>query len=85
MARLADETVVLRVGPEIVAGSSRMKCGTGQKMVLNMISTGSMIKLGKVYEGLMINVQPKSRKLKRRAVLVISEIARVDKPLLREH
>jgi N-acetylmuramic acid 6-phosphate etherase len=79
MASLAHETVVLRVGPEAVAGSSRMKCGTGQKMVLNMISTGSMIRLGRVYEGLMIDMQSKSRKLKRRAALIISEIARVDK------
>lgn len=79
MASLANETVVLRVGPEAVAGSSRMKCGTGQKMVLNMISTGSMIRLGRVYEGLMIDMQPKSRKLRGRAVLIISEIARVDK------
>jgi len=48
-------------------------------MVLNMISTASMIKLGRVYEGLMIDMQPKSRKLRRRAALIISEIARVDK------
>jgi N-acetylmuramic acid 6-phosphate etherase len=66
------------VGPEVVAGSSRMKCGSAQKMVLNMISTASMIRLGRVCRGLMIGLQPKSKKLQRRAVRIVSELARVE-------
>jgi N-acetylmuramic acid 6-phosphate etherase len=75
MGRLAQETVVLMVGPEVVAGSSRMKCGSAQKMVLNMISTASMIRLGRVCRGLMIGLQPKSEKLRRRAIRIVSELA----------
>lgn len=78
VARLADETIVLRVGPEVIAGSSRMKCGTAQKMVLNTISTASMIRLGKAWKGLMIDLQPRSMKLQRRAVSIVSEVANVD-------
>jgi len=78
MARRANETVVLRVGPEVVNGSSRMKCGTAQKMVLNTISTTSMIRLGRVWRGLMIDLQPKSMKLRRRAIRIVSEVAGVD-------
>lgn len=78
MTDLADETVVLRVGPELIAGSSRMKCGTAQKMVLNMISTASMIRLGKVWKGLMIDLEAKSEKLERRAVRIVSEISKID-------
>jgi len=75
---IADCAVVLRVGPEVIAGSSRMKCGTAQKMVLNMISTASMIRLGKVHGNVMIGLQPKSRKLRDRAIRIISQVARVE-------
>lgn len=78
MACLADETIILRVGPEIIAGSSRMKCGTAQKMVLNMISTASMVRLGRAWEGLMVNLEARSRKLQKRAMRIVSEVARVD-------
>jgi len=84
LSRIADRTVVLRVGPEIIAGSSRMKCGTAQKMVLNMISTASMVRLGKVHRNLMIGLLPKSRKLRARAVRIISEIARAKPDVARE-
>jgi len=78
MARLADETIILRVGPEVIAGSSRMKCGTAQKMVLNTISTASMVRLGRVWEGLMVDLEARSKKLRGRAIRIVSEVARVD-------
>lgn len=84
LSRIADRTVVLRVGPEIIAGSSRMKCGTAQKMVLNMISTASMVRLGKVHGNIMVGLQPKSRKLRARAVRIISQIAEVKSDVARE-
>jgi len=69
-ARYAIECVV---GPEIVTGSTRMKAGTAQKMILNMISTSLMVKAGKVYGNLMVDVQPTNEKLVARAVRIISE------------
>ncbi|MCA0986924.1 N-acetylmuramic acid 6-phosphate etherase [Guptibacillus algicola] len=66
------------VGPEVVTGSTRLKAGTAQKMVLNMITTASMIKLGKVYRNLMVNVQASNEKLRKRAVSIIQEITGVD-------
>jgi len=84
LSRIADRTVVLHVGPEIIAGSSRMKCGTAQKMVLNMISTASMVRLGKVHRNIMIGLQPRSRKLRARAVRIISQIAEVKPDVARE-
>jgi len=66
------------VGPEVITGSTRMKAGTATKMVLNMISTGAMIKLGKVYGNLMVDVQPRSAKLVKRARRILSEITGVD-------
>jgi len=84
LSRIADRTVTLRVGPEVIAGSSRMKCGTAQKMVLNMISTASMVKLGKVHRNIMIGLQPRSRKLRARAVRIISQIAEVKSDVARK-
>lgn len=63
MAAEADIAISPIVGPEVVTGSTRMKAGTAQKLVLNMLSTGVMIKLGKVYENLMVDVQPTNEKL----------------------
>lgn len=60
-------------GPEVVTGSTRMKSGTAQKMVLNMLSTGVMIKLGKTYGNLMVDVQPTNEKLKVRAIRIVAE------------
>ena len=64
-------------GPEVVTGSTRMKSGTAQKMVLNMLSTCSMIKLGKVYGNLMVDVQPSNEKLVQRCKAIVSEAASV--------
>ena len=68
-------TICVEVGPEVIAGSSRMKAGTAQKMVLNMLSTGSMIKIGKTYQNLMIDVNPTNEKLKDRAIRIVAQIA----------
>lgn len=71
--------ICVEVGPEVIAGSSRMKAGTAQKMVLNMLTTGSMIKIGKTYENFMIDLMPTNEKLKDRAIRIVSEIADVNK------
>ncbi len=76
-ANLADVVITPEVGAEVVAGSTRMKAGTAQKLVLNMLTTAAMIKLGKVYDGYMIDVQPRSRKLRVRARRIVSAIAEV--------
>ena len=65
-------------GPEVVTGSTRMKSGTAQKMVLNMLSTGAMIKLGKVYGNLMVDVKPSNEKLVRRCVTIVCAAAECD-------
>lgn len=67
----ADIGIAPAPGPEVVTGSTRMKSGTAQKMVLNMLSTGTMIKLGKVYGNLMVDVKPSNEKLVRRCVTIV--------------
>ena len=67
----AQYPIEVKVGPEVITGSTRMKAGTAQKMVLNMLSTSVMIKLGKVYGNLMIDVQPTNEKLKDRAIGIV--------------
>src|SRR3972149_3847101 len=69
-----DGIINLPVGPEIIGGSTRLKAGTTTKIVLNMISTAAMIKLGKVYKGYMVDVVPSNRKLRKRALRIIHEI-----------
>jgi N-acetylmuramic acid 6-phosphate etherase len=68
LAAAADITVVTDVGPEVISGSTRMKAGTAQKMVLNMITTGAMTRLGYVYENLMVNVHMQNSKLVERGI-----------------
>jgi N-acetylmuramic acid 6-phosphate etherase len=67
LARIADHTVVADVGPELVSGSTRLKAGTAQKLILNTISTVSMIRLGRTFDGLMVSVVPDNAKLRERA------------------
>jgi N-acetylmuramic acid 6-phosphate etherase len=74
IGRIADIAVEVEVGAEVVTGSTRMKAGTAQKLVLNMMSTAVMIKLGKVYSNLMVDVQIKNAKLKTRAVNIVKEV-----------
>lgn len=68
---LADIGIAPMPGPEVVTGSTRMKSGTAQKMVLNILSTGAMIKLGKVYENLMVDVKPSNEKLINRCISIV--------------
>ena len=67
----ADIGIAPCPGPEVITGSTRMKSGTAQKMVLNMLTTGTMIKLGKVYGNLMVDVKPSNEKLVRRCVTIV--------------
>ncbi len=78
LVKLVDIAIVPLVGPEVIAGSTRLKAGTSQKMVLNMISTAAMVKLGKVYDNLMIDLQAKNAKLKRRAETILKALTNAD-------
>ena len=78
LERAADFAIVTEVGPEVLAGSSRMKAATAHKMVLNMISTGVMCRLGYVYGNLMVNVWTKNEKLTDRAVRIVEQATGVD-------
>ncbi|HUI54477.1 MAG TPA: N-acetylmuramic acid 6-phosphate etherase [Bryobacteraceae bacterium] len=73
LARAVDIAITPLVGPEVVAGSTRMKAGTAQKLVLNMLSTGAFVRLGYVYGNLMVNVQPKNHKLRDRARRIVAQ------------
>lgn len=75
LEELAEIAIAPIVGPEVVTGSTRLKAGTAQKMVLNMISTAVMIRLGKTYSNLMVDVQPTNVKLRQRARRIVAEAA----------
>jgi N-acetylmuramic acid 6-phosphate etherase len=79
LSGLVDVAIEVVVGPEVVAGSTRMKAGTAQKMVLNMITTASMVRLGLVHDGYMVGVQASNRKLVDRSIGMITEISGVDR------
>ena len=74
----ADIGISPTPGPEVITGSTRMKSGTAQKMVLNMLSTGTMIKMGKVYGNLMVDVKPSNEKLVRRCITIVCAAAECD-------
>lgn len=78
LAVLADVAIAPDTGAEVVTGSTRMKAGTSQKLILNMLSTALMIRLGHVYENLMINLRPSNVKLRRRMIGIVRDIAGVD-------
>ena len=78
LERAADFAIVTVVGAEVLAGSSRMKAGTAHKMVLNMISTGAMTRLGYVYGNLMVNVWTKNEKLVQRAIRILEQATGAD-------
>ena len=84
MNAAADVSIGVETGPEVITGSTRMKCGTAEKMVLNMLSTGAMIRLGKVYGNLMVDVMPTNEKLVRRAISIVATAAGVDEALARQ-
>jgi N-acetylmuramic acid 6-phosphate etherase len=78
LSRAVEIAIEPVTGPEVIAGSTRLKAGTATKMVLNMLSTATMIRLGHVYGNLMVNVQPKNAKLAARARRIVAEAAGVD-------
>jgi N-acetylmuramic acid 6-phosphate etherase len=71
LKQLANVSIIPVVGPEVIAGSSRMKAGTAQKLVLNMLSTATMVRMGRVYSNLMVNVQLTNRKLRQRGLSML--------------
>jgi N-acetylmuramic acid 6-phosphate etherase len=77
LEKAAHLAIVAEVGPEVIAGSSRMKAGTAQKMILNMLSSGAMTRLGFVYGNLMINVHVKNHKLRERGLTILQQAAGV--------
>ncbi len=79
-----DVAICVPVGPEVIMGSTRMKAGTAQKMVLNMLTTASMIRLGKVYQNLMVDLKMNSRKLEERAKRIVMLATGVDYPAAEE-
>lgn len=80
LARIVEIMIAPVVGPEVISGSTRLKAGTAQKLVLNMLSTGTMIRLGKTYSNLMIDMQPTNDKLRRRAVGIVREATGLPEP-----
>ena len=74
LGKAADVDICADTGPEVITGSTRMKAGTAQKLILNMISTASMVKCGCVYENMMINLRPTNKKLRRRMIGIVTEI-----------
>jgi N-acetylmuramic acid 6-phosphate etherase len=79
LAEVSDNTIVVEVGPEVVSGSTRMKAGTAQKMVCNMITTGAMTRLGYVYDNQMVNVHMKNAKLVERGIRVLMRVCDIDR------
>jgi N-acetylmuramic acid 6-phosphate etherase len=79
LSEAADIVVVADVGPEVVSGSTRMKAGTAQKMILNMITTGAMTRLGYVYENLMVNVHMQNSKLVERGIRILMSACNIDR------
>lgn len=78
MSDIADIAITIAVGPEALTGSSRLKSGTAQKMVLNMLTTAAMIRLGKCYQNLMVDVQATNQKLKARAIHIVMQATDCD-------
>jgi N-acetylmuramic acid 6-phosphate etherase len=84
LGKAAHVAIVAEVGAEVVAGSTRMKAGTAQKMILNMLTTGAMTRLGYVYGNLMVNVSPKNEKLVERGVGILEEAAGLERRAARK-
>ena len=79
LAEVSDTTIVVEVGPEVVSGSTRMKAGTAQKMICNMITTGAMTRLGYVFDNQMVNVHMKNAKLVERGIRVLMRVCGIDR------
>ncbi|MBQ7450095.1 N-acetylmuramic acid 6-phosphate etherase [bacterium] len=85
LIELSDIAICPEVGAEPISGSSRMKSGTAQKMILNMLSTASMIKMGKTYKNFMVDLKATNEKLKNRAVSIVVDLTRCDKETALKH
>ena len=83
MADTCDECITVLVGPEVVTGSTRLKAGTATKLVLNLLTTGAMIRLGKTYGNLMVDLQVRNQKLADRGERIVMEVAAVDRDAAR--
>lgn len=81
MAKMAQVAIEVDVGPEVLTGSTRLKAGTAEKLICNMLSTGAMARLGYVYRNLMVNLQLRNHKLLERGIRIVEEVARVDREL----
>ena len=79
LEKICDVTIAALVGPEALTGSTRMKAGTAQKMILNLISTATMVRLGKVFENLMVDLKPTNEKLRERAASIICTVCDVER------
>ena len=79
LASVADIAIVAEVGPEVISGSTRMKAASAQKMVLNMITTGAMTRLGYVYDNLMVNVHMQNNKLVERGIGILMRACKIDR------
>jgi len=81
---VADSCIVAETGPEPLTGSTRLKAGTAQKMILNLLSTAVMVRLGKTYGNLMVDVQATNEKLRDRAVRIVAEVSDTDETISRD-
>src|ERR1700744_5433622 len=79
IASAADIVIVAEVGPEVISGSTRTKAGTSQKMILNMITTGAMTRLGLVYDNLMVNLHMQNSKLVERGIRILMDACKIDR------
>lgn len=84
IGKIAKIAIEAEVGPEVLSGSTRLKSGTAQKLILNMITTASMVKTGKAYKNLMVNVQQTNEKLKVRAENIVIDATSVDRKIARQ-
>ena len=85
ISAISDYPIEAIVGPEVLTGSTRLKAGSAQKMILNMISTSSMVGIGKVYQNLMVDVKPTNEKLRKRAQNIVIEITGADRDTAKEY
>jgi N-acetylmuramic acid 6-phosphate etherase len=83
LGQAAEIEIVAEVGPETVSGSTRMKAGTAQKMILNMLTTGAMARLGRIYGNLMVNVHTTNAKLRERGLTILEEAAGINREAAR--
>ena len=84
VGKAADIAIEVEVGPEVLTGSTRLKSGTAQKLIVNMISTGAMVRIGKAYQNLMVDVRQSNEKLQTRAENIVMEATGVERAKARE-